>query len=239
MIPVVPSRSVHSKFVVLAVALLTIVACDRDTRTTAGGGVTVAARNAARDSVIADSIARVRQDSINRTLPGYVIDSILPVEEQLRRFRAAIGGERVRALVGGARSRDELVRRFARAVETSDTATLFRLAVSPREFADLIYPESPNVRPPYQQDPALVWRTIQNPSQSGLRRLVRRAGGIPMPLAGYRCNDAPAIVGRNRFWRDCELRIRGPNGDTSLHRLFGTIVEREGQFKFLGYRNEF
>lgn len=191
------------------------------------------------DSLRTDSIARVRQDSVNRTRPGYVIDSILPVEEQLRRFRAAIDGTPVQSLSGGSASRDELVQRFARAVERSDSASLAGLAVSAREFADLIYPESPNVHAPYQQDPALVWRTIQNPSQSGLKRLVRRAGGMAMPVAGYRCNEKPVAVGRNRFWGGCELRIVDVNGATSTHRLFGTIVERGGRFKFMGYRNEF
>jgi hypothetical protein len=37
---------------------------------------------AAVDSARADSIALVRQDSINRAQPGYVVDSILPMEEQ-------------------------------------------------------------------------------------------------------------------------------------------------------------
>src|SRR5678815_1044414 len=62
-----------------------LFACD--TSNTAAGRV--ASRT---DSVRADSIARARQDSINRASPGYVIDSVLPVEEELRRFRAAVGG---------------------------------------------------------------------------------------------------------------------------------------------------
>src|ERR1043165_2290911 len=64
------------------------------------------------DSARADSIARARQDSINRTLPGYVIDSLLPVDEELRRFRAAIGGEPVPAFVAGSPSREALAKRF-------------------------------------------------------------------------------------------------------------------------------
>ena len=57
------------------------------------------------DSARADSIALVRQDSINRAQPGYIVDSILPMDEQLRRFRAGLK-ESPRALNGTAHSKD-------------------------------------------------------------------------------------------------------------------------------------
>lgn len=193
----------------------------------------------ARDSVVKDSLARARQDSINHTLPGYFVDSILPVEEQLRRFRAMVGGAPVTTLRNGSASRDALVRRFMRAVVAADSNELRAMAIDAREFADLIYPESPSTKPPYQQDPALVWRTIQNPSASGLKRLVRRAGGVPVRLASYRCEAAAAKQGRNILWSGCFLTLVGEKGDSSTHRFFGTIVEREGQFKFMSYKNEF
>ena len=206
-------------------------AADRSERATTSIG--------ARDSVMKDSLARVRQDSINRTLPGYVVDSILPVEEQLRRFRAMVGGAPVTTFRNGSMSRDALVQRFMRAVVAADSNQLRAMAVDAREFADLIYPESPSTKPPYQQDPALVWRTIQNPSASGLKRLVRRAGGVPVRLASYKCEAAAAKQGRNILWSGCFLTLIGEKGDTSTHRFFGTIVEREGRFKFMSYKNEF
>src|SRR5215213_7249409 len=109
------------------------------------------------DSARTDSIARAHQDSIDRATPGYVIDSLLPVEEELRRFREVIGGSPVIVLQHASSSREALVRRFVRDLATHDTADLGRAAVSPREFADLIYPDSPNTRPPYRQSPAFVW----------------------------------------------------------------------------------
>ncbi len=193
----------------------------------------------ALDSARRDSVARARQDSVNRTLPGYVIDSILPVEEQLRRFRAVLGGERATTLLPAIRSRDSLVSRFVDRLAAGDSAALRAMAVTAREFADLVYPDSPNTKPPYSQDPALVWRTIQNPSESGFIRLVRRAGGIHVRLVGYRCEAAPTRQGRNTLWGGCLLDLKGPKGDTSTHRFFGTILERDGHFKFLSFRNEF
>ena len=46
-----------------------------------------------RDSIRVDLAANTRQDSIDRAAPGYVIDSLLPPEEEARRFRAAYRGE--------------------------------------------------------------------------------------------------------------------------------------------------
>lgn len=229
--------------VVFTLGAISAAACDGNNsaaNSANGANTATALGNAvAKDSATNDSIARARQDSINRTLPGYVVDSILPVEEQLRRFRASIGGETVTSLQHGSASRDALVHRFMKAVVAADSVELRAMAVSAREFADLVYPESPNTRPPYQQDPALVWRTIQNPSESGFIRLVRRAGGVPVTLRSYRCDVKPASEGKNRLWGNCVLTLVGEKGDTSTHRFFGSILERGGQFKFMSYKNEF
>ncbi len=218
------------------VLLLLVAGCSRDhTASAAPADVRVAAR----DSVTKDSIARARQDSINRTLPGYVVDSILPVEEMLRRFRTAVGGDPVTALQYGSDSRDALVARFMKAVASSDSLDLHRMAINAREFADLVYPESPNTHPPYRQDPALMWRTIQNPSVSGLTRLLRRTDEIPAKLESYACKGRTAKQGRNTLTGGCFLRVADKSGEISTHRYFGSIIERGGIFKIVSYRNEF
>lgn len=191
------------------------------------------------DSTSADSIARGRQDSINRTLPGYVVDSILPVEEELRRFRAAIGGNSVSALEGGATSRDALVTRFIHALATSDTVTLRGMLLNAREFGWLVYPESPYTRPPYRQSPALVWNQIQNPAASGFTRLVRRLAGKPLHYAGYRCSPKADRQESNVIWTQCTVRVGETNEPARSRRLFGSIIERDGRFKFVSYANEF
>ncbi|MEI6739399.1 MAG: hypothetical protein WCK74_03725 [Gemmatimonadaceae bacterium] len=213
--------------------LLSVVACQR------AGDSSARREVAGLDSATADSVARARQDSINRARPDYIVDSILPVEEQLRRFRMAIGGEPLTRLQHASPSRDALVKRFMQAVAASDSTALVQMVVTAREFADLVYPESPNTKPPYQQDPALTWRTIQNPSGTGYRRLLRRAGGMPIILVSYRCDPKPGQQGRNRFWTHCLLQLKDEKGQTSTHRFFGNILERDGQFKFMSYSNEF
>ena len=199
---------------------------------------TVAA-NPAADSGRKDSIARARQDSINRMLPGYVVDSILPTDELLRRFRARVGGTPVTALQSASASRDALVARFLKAVAAADSTSLRDMALNAREFADLVYPESPNTRPPYKENPAVMWSTIQNPSQGGFIRLLRRTAEIPTKLVDYRCEGRTETQGHNTFISGCILRLNGKDGVTTSHRYFGSIIERDHKFKIVSYRNEF
>lgn len=205
-------------------------ACSRDVRPI---------ESAHADSIVTDSIARARQDSINRTRPGYVVDSILPVAEELRRFRVAIGGDSVAALENALPSRDLLVKRFIGALAASDTSALQKMVLDAREFAWLVYPESPYTRPPYTQSPALVWNQIQNPAASGFTRLVRRLGGKTLHYDGYECSDKPDRQGRNIIWTRCTVMVAEPNETARARRLFGSVIERDGRFKFVSYTNEF
>jgi hypothetical protein len=196
-------------------------------------------RQIAADSARVDSMNRARQDSINRASPAYVVDSILPVEEEIRRFRAAIGGETVTGLAGSSLSRETLVGRFMKALAADDSADLRAMALNAREFADLVYPESPYTHAPYRQSPALVWNQIQNPSASGFTRLVRRLGNQPLRYVDHNCDAEPDRQGRNLIWTNCFVRLRSPNEPATSHRLFGSIIQRNGKFKIVSYKNEF
>ena len=92
-------------------------ACQRGPR--AADAATVRA-----DSIRRDSVARAHQDSINRTLPGYVVDSILPIDEEVRRFKSKIAGSAVDTLLHASASREALVRRIVRDVARGDSTDL-------------------------------------------------------------------------------------------------------------------
>jgi len=168
---------------------------------------------------------------------GQVVDSILPIEEELRRFRADIP-EAPTELTGGATSRTALVEQFVRALEQRDASALTAMVQSRAEFAYLTYPSSPYTRPPYRQSPQITWMLLQNDGATGLRRLVDRLGGRPLGYLGYECDAEPLVEGENRLWRDCRVRRTRAPGDTVTGRLFGVIVERHGRFKFASYAND-
>jgi hypothetical protein len=170
--------------------------------------------------------------------PGRVVDSILPMAEQLRRFRADLGPAPA-ALAGGAASREALVRAYARAVEARDTVALRRMVLSRAEFAFLYFPESPLARRPYEVPPALLWFQITEGSNKGVVRALRRLGGRPLGYAGHACEGPPKPEGPNRLWERCRVRVVRAPGDTAALRLFGSVLERGGRYKFVGYANDF
>lgn len=181
-------------------------------------------------------LERARQDSIVRSRPGYVVDSILPVEEEIRRFQAT-AGDRPAGLSGGAPSRSALVAAFVRAVEGNDTTTLARLVIDRGEFGHLIYPGSPNAKPPYRQSPEVVWLQRSASTGKGTSRLLARFGGRPLGFAGHSCPTPPDRQGTNTVWSGCVVRRLDAAGDTIRLRMFGPIVEHGGRFKFLSLTN--
>jgi ribosomal protein S21 len=162
------------------------------------------------------------------------VDSAIPIDEALRRFRRDV--PKTEELRGGFPSREKLVREFTRALEARDTASLRRMVLKPDEFAWLYYPSSPLSRPPYELAPALMWFQLQGESEKGASRLLTERAGRRIRYVDHVC--APArIEGRNRIHSHCELRYLTPAGDTIAERLFGLIVEREGSHKFVSYAN--
>ncbi|HEX8848652.1 MAG TPA: hypothetical protein VF761_03880 [Gemmatimonadaceae bacterium] len=168
-----------------------------------------------------------------------VVDSALPISELERRFR--VGLDSVSTLDSGAApSRDAVVTRFVRALETRDTARLRSMAITRAEFAYLYYPSTIYVRPPYETGPETLWRLMAARSASGLSRVVARVGGAPIRMLGYDCDATPKIEGANRYHEQCYLRYRRTAADSvERRRLFGSIMERDGRFKFVGYANDF
>ena len=176
-----------------------------------------------------------RRDHATRP-PARIVDSILPVEEELRRFQQHL--TRPAALAGGAPSREALVRRFVERLARRDTAGLRALTMTREEFAFLVYPGSSYTRPPYRTPPGLVWLQIEQDGAKGLRRLLRSEVEVASYLS-HRCGEAPAAEADVTLWRRCSVRVRLAGGDTLDGRLFGVILERNGQFKFVNYHTDF
>src|SRR5215475_10894685 len=145
----------------------------------------------------------------------------------------------MRAFANASASREALVRRIVRDVAKGDSGDLASLAVTPREFIDLVYPSSPYTRPPYRESPAMVWMQIANASNSGYLRLIRRLGGQAFEFESYKCEPKSEHQGENTLWLGCTLRLLNPQHETTTQRWFGTIIERDGRFKVMSFHNQF
>jgi hypothetical protein len=166
---------------------------------------------------------------------GGVVDSILPREEAVRRFRQGLAP--VDALAGGAQSLDGLVTAYFRALSAADTATLAALGVTRAEFAYLYYPTAVQARPPYDLEPGLMWFMLFERSNQGLRRALQLHGGEVMRPAGFDCGSGPQREGENMVYGPCLVRWVTQEGDTTAARLFSRVLDRDGRFKFLSFAN--
>jgi hypothetical protein len=191
-----------------------------------------------KDAAVASASTSVVVDAALQG-PGYVVDSALPPEKTLRRFR--VGLDPVTRFDDGAtRSRNALVQRFARAVAKGDTAALRGMSLSRAEFAYLYFPSTQYMRPPYMTPPDVLWQLMHARSESGMSRLVARVGGAEIRVAGYDCEPTPELEGVNRLYERCTVRYRPARADSvERRRLFGSIIEREGRYKFVSYANDF
>jgi hypothetical protein len=167
-----------------------------------------------------------------------IVDSILPIDEELRRFRSALGEEPT-SLLGGAPSLDALVERFVSALEAADTAAFRDMLLTRGEFAWLYYPHTRFTASPYELAPGLLWFQIENGTSRGFGRLLERMGGRPAHAAGHACPPEPRTEGPNRVWEGCVVHLRPPEGEPRDLELFGSILERGGVYKFVSYSNGF
>jgi hypothetical protein len=168
--------------------------------------------------------------------PVRVVDSILPRDEALGRFRH--GMPLMKVLVGGAESRDKLVAAFLRALGKRDTLALGSMAITGPEFAYLYYPTAPQSLPPYELEPSLMWHMLLQRSDRGLRRALAAYGGRQLQLLSYECGKGVSREGDNTISGPCVVRVRDERGRTLSLRLFSQVIERGGRYKFLSYANK-
>jgi hypothetical protein len=181
--------------------------------------------------------ATVPGESADRS-PVYA-DSIFPIEEEIRRFRATLDTLPSDLGPNAPASRDQLVRQFVTHLDRADTAAAAALMITKAEFGTLYYEHTRYTRPPYRMSPALLWfLTVQN-SEKGLGRALAAYAGSGVRLASYRCEAEPRVEGPNRIWQDCPLELERPDGVRLQKRLFAGILERNGRFKFVSLANDF
>jgi hypothetical protein len=165
-----------------------------------------------------------------------VVDSAVPREVALERFRAGLPAPPPESLSGGARSREALVRAFVRAVERADTAALRTLTLTRAEFAWLYYPTNPQGLPPYDLAPGLMWELLTLRGGRGLYHLLEQRAGRPLGYLGHSCDERVSVEGDNRVYGPCLVRRRD-GGTVVEERLFGLVLERGGRFKFVSLAN--
>lgn len=165
------------------------------------------------------------------------VDSALPIETLLHRFRATTI-DTPSVLMGGAESPEALTRALLAALEAGDTIGVRDLAISRAEFAWLYYPHAKWTRPPYEMGPGLVWLQISASNDKGYVRLMRRYGGSRLRFESVACPDSGVREGPNVVISGCRVRFAAADSASREMRLYGSLLNRDGRYRFVSYSND-
>lgn len=165
-----------------------------------------------------------------------IVDRSMPIQDALREFQRNV--RRVDTLSYAARDRNALVADFIHALERDDSTRLVQLFISKAEFAWLYFPTSLYMHKPYELPPEIAWLLTVADSEKGFKRLTDRLGGRQLAYAGVDCQRQERDS-RHTYWRDCFIKYSHPAEGRVQRRLFGSIMERDGKYKFLSYANDF
>ena len=107
------------------------------------------------------------------------------------------------------------------------------------EWSWLYYPYDKLSKPPYELPPGMAWLQLQETNRKGVLRALRELGGHEIDFRGYTCDPEPEVEGDNRIWTGCRITLARDGTDPVTLPLFGAILERDGRFKILSYKNDF
>ena len=144
----------------------------------------------------------------------------------------------LRPLEGSHASLEALIESVLDALERKDHAALIGLAVSKEEWIAYLYPEFAVAKRGSNKPPELLWQLQAQRSHVGARRAIRDHGGEPLELLEILVKRGVDEYDTYRLHRSVELRVRRPGRDEpTLLDFTGSVVELDGQFKLLSYRD--
>ena len=141
-------------------------------------------------------------------------------------------------LTGAAKSLDDLLLTLEVALAKQDTARLFDLMITEREYREILYPAFPAAHPPINASFETLWVTHYPDALRGLRRVLRDYGGRDARILNVRFDkpdqDFVNFVLHQTSRVDAE--IDGVREDDL--RLFGSVVRVGDQWKVLSYPDD-
>ena len=132
-------------------------------------------------------------------------------------------------------SPEAVARAVLGALAEEDGPLLVALALSEMEFRTVVWPELPSSRPERGLPFEYAWGDLHQKSTNELRRLLARAGGRRYELLGMTFDGESTPYETFTVHRDSRLRIRDAEGAERDVRLFGSVLQRGGEYKLFSY----
>jgi hypothetical protein len=184
----------------------------------------------------ADGVIVASADSL-RKIPGYVVDSIFPPAEALRRFRDASGTARPLQLSEGDTSVLALFTGYVNALRTRDSVAVLRYALTRPEYAWLYFDGSPE-----QQSglvPQAAWALTESRSNVGLGRAAGRVSAIGTSrVVKATCGPTTVTLPAAELIGPCAVVLEASNGTRTTVPLARMVMRRDGRVKLVSFAND-
>jgi len=124
------------------------------------------------------------------------------------------------------------------AVEAQDDSTLATLMIQRVEYEGLLWPEMPDgAYTPFD----FIWSQTLPPSRSARRSVLRRYEGIDLDLVAVDLGEDDSIERYPSFtlYRDARMTVRRTDtGEEGIFPLMDALVEMDGGWKYMNYRDD-
>lgn len=138
-------------------------------------------------------------------------------------------------LTGAAGSLAELLETIERGIAERDTARLFDLMITMREYETIVYPALPVAHPPFNASFETVWATHFGDAWRGLHDIVRKYGGREVRIHALRFEKPDQDFVNYVLHETSEVDITVDGLPLIGVRLFGSVVRVGERWKVLSY----
>jgi hypothetical protein len=150
-------------------------------------------------------------------------------------FCAACGSQARVPLSDTFDSKEAAVRAVLDGIAARDSDRLLSLAIERHEFRQVVWPELPSSRPEVNLPVDFAWGQLHQNSRSQLAYTLAEHGGRRYSLVAVRFRGASTRHATFTVHRETEVEVRDPSGATRTLGLFGSMLERDGQWKVFSY----
>jgi hypothetical protein len=147
---------------------------------------------------------------------------------------SSIAGMRQPALQHAESSSEALAAAFLARLHSGEPAALQELRLTQDEFCTFVFPELPAARLP-NVPCDFVWSQATLKSDAGLSRTLAVHRGRSYTLQAVRFRGEPTRYPSYTVHNEAVLTVKDERGDAAELRLFGSVLEMDGQYKLFSF----
>ncbi|MBX7152862.1 hypothetical protein K1X84_14630 [bacterium] len=130
---------------------------------------------------------------------------------------------------------DALAEKVLKAIESNDAQTLDGLRINQEEFKKYLWPEFPASKNDVPYD--FAWDNLNGKTIKGLRRALSDYGTQTFELESVSFKEGIEEYPTFKIHTKTVLHVKDKVGNEKKLEFCGSIVERNGEYKLLSYRD--